>query len=223
MMIRKLSKHFMMSERELEKQEMIRLLKTALPSQTKVVLSNLINDKDSTPEIRSFVYRHMRLVLKRKKKTVDVFGDIMSIDKILLLKRTNIWDCREIIISKAMSTSGGVSTKGLAAYLSSNYMDVRDLIQDGDISKTGKRNLSLLLRMAGFKNGVARKRMENCDLNTSHRSWFLPRSLKHTSTQALLDNAEIIMMKALDVDTTEARGERNAIEAQITPVIEDLI
>jgi hypothetical protein len=123
-----------------------------------------------------------------------------------------------------MSVAGGASTQALAAYLASNYLDLRYLIDESGMSKIGRIHLSLLLRMAGFQNSPAHRRMDSCNLNTTGRAWSLPRNLKHTTLQSLIDNAEIMMMKAQDIDTQEARSERNELESKIeTPVIEDLI
>jgi hypothetical protein len=224
MIFKKLSDVHMMSEKAAQRQEMLRTLEASDFYQAKMVLKNIALDEATTYDMQKIIKRHLNLVVKRKKKSIDVYGVPITLDRLLALSCTSLWTFRASIFSKAFAFSGGFSSEGLLLQIAADNMALRDVTKESNL-KTYRRHLSLLLRCGGFKNGVERKKMCSSDISTTGRVWYLPKNIMHSTADELIDNAEFILSQAETLDRTESGKELREIEKTVeqNTVIEDLI
>lgn len=198
----------------LTRKELSNVINSANMLQLRAAMIQIIDSPRTNPSTMEIVQRALRRTVIDEKVMIKVHSEFIDAKKMITIQDSGVWNFRQVILQFVKSTEGMASTEMIAAQLASNYEHLKFLINEDGVSKAVKNDISLMLRMHGFVNRVVRRRSKDCELNTTGRTWILPKPISHKNARELMSDADLIL--------SEAKEKWNSTPSKINS-IEDML
>jgi hypothetical protein len=198
----------------LTRKELSNVINSANMSQLRSAMNQIIDSPRTNPSTLEIVQRALRRTVVDEKLMIKVHSEFIDARKMITIQDSGVWNFRQVIMQFVKSTEGMASTEMIAAQLASNYEYLKFLINEDGVPKAVKSDISLMLRMHGFVNRVARRRTKECELNTTGRSWILQKDLYKKTVNELMRDTDLIL--------SEAKEKWNSTHSKINS-IEDML